>query len=643
MKPKKSCIPIWLLMSIVCFCSFLGCMDFPNPFKKADIELLKKDIMPNETRFISTHSNAGIEGSWFWYKNVESTINRVYLPENGKDWYRYNGEDDESNFTAEIKESDRFSLEIVKRICMDGQLESEPSASQSAYAGIGFNVCGPFPDKDPRTHISQPLGKCFLKINNEPLIKSFLGISFTIKFPDGKPENSRLVVQFRERGYNVNSRQPECTVFDTTGTPKDARKPACTPIKENEAQHEYQYEAWQGETIRRPSETDSDPDTEGPNMAALMAIQFELLSGNSKPTNYEFCLSDLKAIYADTPLKDIADTDPYLGEDLVDTFMPMNGPCLSEITERATDEDELWAYAKDTEDEDTGDEGTDDKEFWIMKKEVAAGQFSQCVDADDTHGCTEPRAWETCSTHRYRQLQREYDKLLAEYNNRVMEYDPNESAKAFEVLELKKEAAANNAKAAANCVSWYDANKFCEWIGGQLPSKEQWEYAARSGKSLDTDESTKEYPWPFDYASPNCERAIITDNKGPGCGAEYTPVKGCTKSPQGDTATGVCDMIGNLSEWVSDTYWKIRDEDITAGWDEETIEWVREQEYRTIKGGHFNNWYTVQQSGWEYLRIATSTSMEHPVEPHAPTTVGFRCIMYRERHDQCEQRKEPQL
>ena len=98
-----------------------------------------------------------------------------------------------------------------------------------------------------------------------------------------------------------------------------------------------------------------------------------------------------------------------------------------------------------------------------------------------------------------------------------------------------------------NYVDWLQAKEFCTWAGGRLPSESEWEYAARSGGLPDA------YPWGADEAS--CDLAAIDDPEagGTGCGAGHTwPV--CSWSPAGDTAQGLCDMIGNVREWTEDDW-----------------------------------------------------------------------------------------
>ncbi|MCX5797624.1 MAG: formylglycine-generating enzyme family protein [Elusimicrobia bacterium] len=91
------------------------------------------------------------------------------------------------------------------------------------------------------------------------------------------------------------------------------------------------------------------------------------------------------------------------------------------------------------------------------------------------------------------------------------------------------------------CVSWHQASVFSNWAGGRLPSEAEWEYAARSA-GLD-----QEYPW--GGQEPDCERAVM-DGQGWGCGRKSTwPV--CSK-PKGDTKQGLCDMAGNVWQWVRD-------------------------------------------------------------------------------------------
>ncbi len=93
-----------------------------------------------------------------------------------------------------------------------------------------------------------------------------------------------------------------------------------------------------------------------------------------------------------------------------------------------------------------------------------------------------------------------------------------------------------------NCVDWNQARVFAAWAGGRLPSESEWEYAARSG-GLD-----RVYPWGDDEAT--CDRAVMVNEHGPGCGLASTwPV--CSR-PDGNSDQGLCDLAGTLWEWTLD-------------------------------------------------------------------------------------------
>jgi formylglycine-generating enzyme required for sulfatase activity len=101
-----------------------------------------------------------------------------------------------------------------------------------------------------------------------------------------------------------------------------------------------------------------------------------------------------------------------------------------------------------------------------------------------------------------------------------------------------------------NCVTYFQSKEFCEWVGGRMPSESEWEYAARSGG--------KDNNFPWGEEEPTCDLAVMSettdsDVNGWGCGTGGTlPV--CSK-PAGNTEQGLCDMAGNVREWMPDEWY----------------------------------------------------------------------------------------
>jgi hypothetical protein len=93
-------------------------------------------------------------------------------------------------------------------------------------------------------------------------------------------------------------------------------------------------------------------------------------------------------------------------------------------------------------------------------------------------------------------------------------------------------------------LSALDAQSYCNWIGGRLPSYTEFEYAARNqGNDV-------AFPWGNEPAT--CERAVVavqSMNSAP-CNVKEPQIP-CSR-PDDRTAQGVCDLIGNVKEWVVD-------------------------------------------------------------------------------------------
>jgi len=88
-------------------------------------------------------------------------------------------------------------------------------------------------------------------------------------------------------------------------------------------------------------------------------------------------------------------------------------------------------------------------------------------------------------------------------------------------------------------VSLWEAEAFCAWGGGRLPTQEEWEVAARGPKGL-------VYPWGNAWQDGICNTREA--------GLDVTsPVGLFPRARQADSA--IDDLVGNVAEWCSSLYY----------------------------------------------------------------------------------------
>ena len=132
--------------------------------------------------------------------------------------------------------------------------------------------------------------------------------------------------------------------------------------------------------------------------------------------------------------------------------------------------------------------------FWLMKNEVTIAQYRVCVDAGV---CTAPA--------------------------------DNYAAAASDADELP-----------VRNITWAQAKAYAAFSGGQLPTEAEWEYAATGEGQPGL------YPWGNDFAECAYNLANFSNCLG--------TVSDVCQFALGNTDQGICDLSGNVSEWVEDDY-----------------------------------------------------------------------------------------
>jgi sulfatase modifying factor 1 len=100
-----------------------------------------------------------------------------------------------------------------------------------------------------------------------------------------------------------------------------------------------------------------------------------------------------------------------------------------------------------------------------------------------------------------------------------------------------------------NCLDWFEAEAFCIWDGGRLPTEAEWNYAAAGGSEQ------RIYPWGSSTPGANASLAVYGcyyNGTGTCSGVASIAIVGTITAGEGKW--GQADLGGNVLEWVADWY-----------------------------------------------------------------------------------------
>ena len=213
--------------------------------------------------------------------------------------------------------------------------------------------------------------------------------------------------------------------------------------------------------------------------------------------------------------------------------------------------------------------------YWIDKFEVTVGQYKKCVDAGK---CGKP------------------SNIWSPQNPSALFGNPNLAAVQDYPITF---------------VSQGNASDYCKWVGKRLPYEYEWEKAARGPYDARI--------WPWGNTWDGYKANAAQGKPGPLVVTQYSN----PADPQsyGCSVFGVCNLIGNVREWVADYY---------------QATWYKDG-YRDVQPGTVGNakpnWNISPQmviKGGSYKSDVANTRISKRFAGKQADTiddVGFRCAM----------------
>ncbi len=204
--------------------------------------------------------------------------------------------------------------------------------------------------------------------------------------------------------------------------------------------------------------------------------------------------------------------------------------------------------------------------YWIGKYEVTRGEYKQFMEAG---GYSNPAYWSTEGWNWKVSENRTEPRFWADEQNwGTGTFTQTDNHPVVDV-------------------TYYEAEAFCNWAGGHLPTEAQWEKAARW-----TGSHPNVYPWGDAWDAEKCNARYDTNPAGGGYNARQTAPVG--SYPSGASPYGCQDMAGNVWEWCKD--WHAEDYYSVSPSSDPQGPSSSPGGYRVLRGGSWSNYYASENN-----------------------------------------------